>query len=176
MTSKKQIVANRQNALKSTGPSTDPGKAIVAQNARKHGLLAQKLLLPDENQLEFKKFRKHLYRQLNPTNPLEILLLERVIAAAWRLRRLLRIETEIMTNHQQQKKPKWLINRYFDREPQDQTLGAAFARNLDKIDTYDKLRRYEAHLERVLFRALRELQRLQAGQKNPIIPCPSPSI
>lgn len=40
MTSHKQIIANRGNALKSTGPPTGEGKAIVCQNAIKHGIQA----------------------------------------------------------------------------------------------------------------------------------------
>ena len=38
MTSPAKIRANRRNALKSTGPRTRAGKAIVARNARTHGL------------------------------------------------------------------------------------------------------------------------------------------
>jgi hypothetical protein len=37
-TSPLKIEANRRNALASTGPQTEAGKARVAQNARKHGL------------------------------------------------------------------------------------------------------------------------------------------
>jgi hypothetical protein len=43
MTSKKQNQANRQNALKSTGPKTPEGKASARLNATKHGLLSQKV-------------------------------------------------------------------------------------------------------------------------------------
>jgi hypothetical protein len=38
MTSPAKIRANRRNARKSTGPRTVAGKAIVARNARRHGL------------------------------------------------------------------------------------------------------------------------------------------
>lgn len=38
MTSERRVLANRQNAAKSTGPKSDAGKARVAANARRHGL------------------------------------------------------------------------------------------------------------------------------------------
>jgi hypothetical protein len=40
MATQAQILANRRNAQKSTGPRTEKGKAVVSQNAVKHGLLA----------------------------------------------------------------------------------------------------------------------------------------
>ena len=41
MASEAQVRANRLNAQRSTGPRTAEGKAAVAQNAVKHGLLAE---------------------------------------------------------------------------------------------------------------------------------------
>jgi len=40
MASTKRNEANRRNAQKSTGPKTAEGKAVVSQNATRHGLLA----------------------------------------------------------------------------------------------------------------------------------------
>jgi hypothetical protein len=51
MTSDKKAQTNRQNALKSTGPKTPEGKASVRHNALKHGLLAQEVLLPEEDEV-----------------------------------------------------------------------------------------------------------------------------
>ena len=42
--SDQQRLANQENAQKSTGPRSDEGKARVARNALKHGLLAKDLL------------------------------------------------------------------------------------------------------------------------------------
>ncbi len=43
MTSDRQNDANRNNALKSTGPRTENGKAVAAKNALRHGLSTVKL-------------------------------------------------------------------------------------------------------------------------------------
>jgi hypothetical protein len=50
MTSDRKAEANRQNALKSTGPKTLEGKTAVRLNAVKHGLLSDQVLLPDEDE------------------------------------------------------------------------------------------------------------------------------
>jgi hypothetical protein len=52
VTSDRQIEANRRNAKKSTGPRTAEGKAVVAQNAVRHGLLSTKLLIEGEEAAE----------------------------------------------------------------------------------------------------------------------------
>ena len=53
MSTPAQIQANRQNAQKSTGPRTPQGKAVVAQNALKHGLLARQAVIVGEDQGQF---------------------------------------------------------------------------------------------------------------------------
>ena len=44
-TSEKKIEANRRNALRSTGPTTDKGKTAASRNAIKHGLLAREVVI-----------------------------------------------------------------------------------------------------------------------------------
>src|SRR5688500_17144972 len=95
MTSEKQIDANRQNALKSTGPKTPEGKAAVRLNAVKHGLLSQEILLPGEDEEALKELSEHLWAELKPVGEMEILLVDRIIASYWRLRRLGRVEAGI---------------------------------------------------------------------------------
>jgi hypothetical protein len=50
MTSTRKSEANRRNALKSTGPKTPEGQAVVRFNALKHGLLSREVLLPGEDE------------------------------------------------------------------------------------------------------------------------------
>ena len=95
MTSEKQAQANRRNALKSTGPKTPEGKAAVRLNANKHGLRSQEVLLPGEDEETLKELDENLRAELQPLGELENLLVDGIIAAHWRLRRLRRVEAGI---------------------------------------------------------------------------------
>src|SRR5215217_4692424 len=96
MASRKQIQANRQNALKSTGPKTPEGKDTARLNATKHGLLSQEVL-PGEDEEARKELAERLRAELQPVGEMESLLVERIIDATWRLRRLSRVEAGIFT-------------------------------------------------------------------------------
>ena len=95
MTSEKKIQSNRSNALRSTGPRTAAGKSIVSGNAVKHGLCARHIVIHGESSIEFTDFKDSLTEQFQPLGILELLLVNRIIAAFWRLRRLGRIEVEL---------------------------------------------------------------------------------
>ena len=95
MTSKKKAGANRQIALKSTGPKTPEGRAAVRLNALTHGLLSQQTLLPDEEKAVLVEFSDRLRSQLQPVGDLEALLVARVVSAAWRLYWVLSVEAAI---------------------------------------------------------------------------------
>ncbi len=66
MTTEAQISANRSNAHKSTGPRTPEGKAVVAQNAIKHGLLAQDVIIKGEDPGQFELYRDGMLAELAP--------------------------------------------------------------------------------------------------------------
>ncbi len=87
-----QIEANRQNAKKSTGPKTPQGKARSSQNAIKHGLHSRILVMPDESQADFDELSDGLLRSYGPQNLAEKLIVEQIIIAHWKIRRLQRYE------------------------------------------------------------------------------------
>ena len=95
MASEAQLAANRSNARKSTGPRTPVGKAVVARNGIKHGLLSRECLVKGESEADLVSFGKRLRAQLAPVGELELLLADRIISTTWRLRRLVGIETII---------------------------------------------------------------------------------
>jgi hypothetical protein len=87
MTTEAQVTTNRLNAQKSTGPRTAEGKAAVAQNAIKHGLRAQAVVLPGEEPDQYDRHRQEMMDQLHPEGHPETDLAERIVGLAWRLRR-----------------------------------------------------------------------------------------
>lgn len=87
---------NRKNALKSTGPRSDRGKAIVRHNNLKHGLLATKPpVLCTEDRQWFDELTTSLINKYQPTDPIQYLLVETISMGWLRLRRLWGIEAAI---------------------------------------------------------------------------------
>ena len=62
MTSARKAEANRQNALKSTGPKTPEGKDAIRLNALSHGLLSKEILLPGEDEEALRELAERLGR------------------------------------------------------------------------------------------------------------------
>ena len=92
----RRSITSRQNALRSTGPRTLAGRGRSALNALRHGLTAARVLLPGEEQSEFDALKEEAIESFQPQNFLESLLVERIVLAAWRLRRAARAEREIL--------------------------------------------------------------------------------
>ena len=94
MATEAQTNANRANAQKSTGPRTPEGKAVVAQNAVQHGLLARQAVIPGEDGEEFDRYRAQMRAELAPVGLVEARLVERIVGLSWRLQRAEWLGTE----------------------------------------------------------------------------------
>ncbi len=92
MPSDAQIESNRRNAQNSTGPKTQQGKERARRNALRHGLAAEHILLIDEDAADFTEFIAGMRRALGPVGAAETVLVERIVMANWRLRRVWRQE------------------------------------------------------------------------------------
>jgi len=86
------MAANRANALRSTGPKTAKGKAAIRLNALRHGLLARDVVLPEEDADAFEELRNQVRASLSPIGPIEEFLIDQIVNAMWRLRRLAQAE------------------------------------------------------------------------------------
>lgn len=94
----KKTAANKRNALKSTGPRTSEGKKRASMNALKHGLRAVSLAVPFlENPEDWRVHHELVVRDLAPVGYLETIFAERIAALLWRLGRVVRYETEVVS-------------------------------------------------------------------------------
>src|SRR6266404_2093692 len=96
-TSEKVFSANRRNTLWSTGPRTAKGKAVSRMNAVKHGILSTEVVVKglriQEREDEFRDLRDRCWKSLEPVGSVEEMLVDRIVTAQWRLRRVLMAET-----------------------------------------------------------------------------------
>lgn len=99
MASEKQLQANRQNCLNSTGPKTPEGKEISARNAIQHGALAKDLLIRGEDPEELKNLIEGVFESLPTETYLDQLLVGQVILEIRRLHRVQRAETKVIEYH-----------------------------------------------------------------------------
>jgi len=96
--SARKIEANRQNALKSTGPKTLMGKLISRRNALKHGLFAGHFMdfaAQGEDNLAYEEILNGLRNDYRPVGMAEKLEVERIALCWWKLRRVWRHENAV---------------------------------------------------------------------------------
>ena len=162
MSTKKQMHANRENARHSTGPRTPQGKATVARNALKHGLLARDLTLPIEEQKQVESVFDAFVDDLRPAGATEEFLVHQMASAQHRLQHLTRIETGLLDSSMG-KIDKFNDEPKFNRKNPEQThqyqtriMGRAF-----NWANFWKVARYENQIRRSFYKAIEELRRLR---------------
>src|ERR1700676_1326460 len=88
----------RANGAKSRGPTTAEGKEKSSRNSLKHGLTAGSgnLLLDCEDPDQFDEILNKLHTIHEPVTAAEIDIVEEMVAARWRIRRMWTIETGLL--------------------------------------------------------------------------------
>src|ERR1700730_18086314 len=154
----------RANGAKSRGPTTAEGKEKSSRNSLKHGLTAGSgnILLDCEDPDQFDEILNKLHTIHEPVTSAETDIVEEMVAARWRIRRMWTIETgllnaEILT---QQSNPS-----VSDKDPSVH-LALAFRALADDSRSLALASRYEARLQRLYDRAYKTLRELQQARKS----------
>jgi hypothetical protein len=146
MSSQAQILANRQNATRSTGPKTPEGKAASSANATRHGLAGIFNVLAHENREEFEQLAAEVREEFQPAGGHENFLVTEMIQARSKLLRLSRLEAAAME--------QILTEPGSADDPDARILGA-----MSKTGgILDKLERYAAAARRCYHKAVRDLE------------------
>jgi len=83
------------------GPRTSAGKAVARLNRVTHGMEASTPVIPSESTAEWEAHRAGIADALAATNALEAELVDRIALLLWRLRRVVRYETAVVTIEQE---------------------------------------------------------------------------
>ncbi len=95
MISDAQLAANRANAQLSHGPVTETGKAASSMNALKHGLTGQTVLLDANEADAYQEALNEHVAEFQPVTFEERRLTQSAHDCAWRLNRILELESTI---------------------------------------------------------------------------------
>jgi hypothetical protein len=201
MATEAQVLANRRNAERSTGPRTADGKAVSAQNAVKHGLTAKDAVIRGEDSGEFESYREQMLEELAPVGAVELVLAARIVGLTWRLQRAERmqnlvVESMLVDNAKPISGIPCAPERGGKAETEqevDIALGWVTRRDFADGRVLDRLSMYERRIEHSLYRTMAELTRLRLlreleqsedggqkaedrGQGTALVACPSGHI
>jgi len=150
MSSNLKAESARANGAKSHGPITPEGKAISSQNALRHGLTANFNVLPNESQDDFQTLLDGYIDRFDPADPVEMDLVQTMAITRWRLRRIGNLESGMLENELAQSKE----------------IAVAFRNLASQGNALSLLIRYEATLNRLHDRTLKQLELLQKDRER----------
>jgi hypothetical protein len=163
MSSQQKIDSARANGAKSHGPKTEAGRKISSQNAVTHGLYAKGVVLAAESREQYQEMLDTYLQQFQPEGPIEHDLVEEMVVAKWRQRRLWAIEADLLEDQMILQKAKLDA----DDTDYDAITPLSFAYDALSNSTLSFLTRNESRLERAYNRALKALLDLQRLRQSP---------
>ena len=135
--------------------------AGVPIHSQRHGLTANNVCIDGEDQDEFDETRLSFEDELKPVGPLQTLLVQQIVMAAWNLGRLRLLESGLFQLRAAD--DERAIERTYTRITPRTRLAYLYQRDVQGPNALTTLGRYQTRIERSFYRALHELQRLQAA-------------
>jgi hypothetical protein len=137
MTSPNRIDINRANAQHSTGPKTEAGKQRSSQNALRHGLTSQIVVMPTEELEAYQLHLKSFTEEYDPQGATESTLVQALADASWRLNRVVALETNLLMAGDLESQAKALANLSMH----SQRLSRQFERTVNQLRQLQEIRR-----------------------------------
>ena len=156
-----QRAVNRMNGALG-GPKTAEGRAICAQNARRHSLTSQKITLNTEEQPLFDGMMEGYMEMFNPINLEEIDLIREIVSGKWRQDRWQSIEAAMLDLTMQGGKPK--VDEKFSEIDPDAAVAYTLMQDHGALKAMGLVSLYESRMRRLHERARRDLDRLHAAR------------
>jgi hypothetical protein len=163
------------NSIHSTGPVTPEGKVIASQNATRHGLLADSLVLDGESEARFCSLLASLERELDPGSSLEDDQIAIMAVAQWRRMRLWSLEKASYIEETRRRRAAnqaagqaagQADDPACDGETPITHLARTFRTLADESNVLHLLNRYETRFSREYLRALACIGNLRAAREQ----------
>ena len=107
MATERQIEANRRNAARSTGPTSEAGKARSRANAIKHGMAGASAMVEAGLSAEFEERRAKWAAEYSPAGEAGNWAMDRAVAASLRIERCERALDELTHNSRERARLAW---------------------------------------------------------------------
>jgi hypothetical protein len=162
-------LASLANSAKSTGAITPEGHARSSQNAIRHGILAESMVLGSESAEAFSEVLSTLQEELQPASPIESRYVETMALAEWRRLRLICLEKEQMTIETRRQEAADLGSLSNDGEVEVSSTrytALAFRALSDESRAQELLNRYEGRYDRQYQRAYNGLRTYRADKRK----------
>jgi hypothetical protein len=161
--SEAQILANRRNAERSTGPKSARGKEISSRNSLKHGLTGEGVALTNEDAAEVERTFHDLEAEMKPSGPMGRLLVRRIATMAVRMERSVLQESAALSERVLQAEADAEAAGLSEAEQAEAGRRAMF----DPSKEACLARKYEAAAERGFFKAIKEFREVEKAAKGP---------
>ena len=167
----------RRNGAKAAGTKSPVGIQKSSGNALKHGLTGKAVVLSNESQQNFDDLHQSYVHEFSPESTVEMDLIDQMVSAQWRLRRIWRMQTAALDLKMDQQEAE--IAKAFKQIDQTTRVSVAFTALANEEKALDLYLRYEIAYTRMHQRAINSLSKLRKeklrNDPEPPSEPPSPS-
>ena len=166
----------RRNGAKAAGTKSPAGIQISPRNSLKHGLTGKAIVLTNESQALFDELHLNYVQEFHPESAVEMDLVDQMVAAQWRLRRIWRMQTAALDLKMDQQEAE--IAKSFNQIDQTTRVTIAFTAMANDEKALDLFLRYETAYIRMHQRAMNSLSkhRKEKLRNDPEPPSEPPTI
>jgi hypothetical protein len=177
MSTERQQQASRENGSKSHGPVTQTGKLNSSQNALKHGMLSDTVVLKCESTDRFLSLVATLFEEFQPQTPFEESLIEDMAVARWRRMRIRGMEKAGMDHEMsRQSATSELIAPEIEHADSATRAWLAFRTVSDDSRSLELINRYDSRCQREYLRAHRRFEEVRDRRTPPPSQTEGPSV
>ena len=129
-------------------------------------LFSSEILIDGENKAELEELRAKVAEELKPSIGIESIIVDRIVSGVWRLRRCLKIESQLM-NYNNSSVQEYEQGLFVVRKRKHGELIQLKALQIAGDKTImEGLSRYEATLEKQIYKALSELSKIRQRESK----------